>query len=111
MFAAQLVPLGKYWASDISQMSKSLFFQVENEGGACIDIAGVANSILARQRFIADRAGMISPVTTNCSSITRRIRFRGSLPSDEFHIAARIGNWQHSMESPSSARLYVEGAP
>ncbi len=47
MFAAPIGPLGKYWASDIEQTSKSLFFHVENEGRPCIDIAGVASSILA----------------------------------------------------------------
>ncbi len=47
MFAAPNASLGKYWANDIKQTSKSLFFQVENEGRPCIDIAGVASSILA----------------------------------------------------------------
>ena len=48
MFAVPNASLGKYWASGIDQASKSLFFQVENEGRPCIDIAGVANSILGR---------------------------------------------------------------
>ena len=47
MSAAPNASLGKYWASGIEQTSKSLLFQVENRRGACIDIAGVASSILA----------------------------------------------------------------
>ncbi len=47
MLAAPVAPLGKYWASEIGQTSKLLFFQVENRMGSCIDIAGVASSILA----------------------------------------------------------------
>ncbi len=47
MFAPPSALLGKYRASGIEATAKSLFFQVKNEGRPCIDIAGVASSILA----------------------------------------------------------------
>ena len=47
MLAGPNAPLGKSWASGIEKTAKSLFFQVENEGRPCLDIAGVASSILA----------------------------------------------------------------
>ncbi|MBA2636070.1 MAG: hypothetical protein H0U83_05200 [Sphingomonas sp.] len=47
MLVTPFAPLGKYWASGIGQTAKSLFFKIEKEGRPCIDIAGVASSILA----------------------------------------------------------------
>ena len=47
MLAVLKASVGNYWASGIDETSNSLSFGVESEGRPCIDIAGVASSILA----------------------------------------------------------------
>ena len=48
-----MIELGKYWANASSQLNKLMFFNAETSPARCLDIAGVASSILATPTMIS----------------------------------------------------------
>ena len=72
MFAPADASLGKDWASRMEKTPRALLFQVESESRPCIDIAGVASSILATPTSFAPLSARngVSPVSRGRRMVT-----------------------------------------